>query len=147
MLQRFAALLVLLAIALPSQALEATNAVRVTPLMKTTATWDGKPISFPAGAGEATMLIVEIAPGGETGWHEHPVHSFAYLLEGNLEVTLADGRSNQLKPGDSLAEVVGVIHNGRVIGTTPVRILVVYTGAKGQALTTPHPEFRPAAKN
>lgn len=142
-MKRLTALLLLLALGLPAHALDPVGAVRVTPLMKTTTTWDGKPISFPTGQGEATMLIVEVAPGGETGWHEHPVHSFAYILDGDLEVTLADGRKNKLGPGEALPEVVGVIHNGRTVGDKPVRILVLYTATEGQKLTIPRPDFKP----
>lgn len=138
-----ALLLVLAALSLPAAALDAGGAVRVTPLMRTTSSWDGKPLAYPTGKAEVTMLIVEIAPGGETGWHEHGVSSFAYLLQGELEVRLADGRTNRLRAGDPLAEVVGVLHNGRVIGEQPVRILVMYTGAEGMGLTKAHPEFTP----
>lgn len=134
------------ALALPALALDASSTVKVTPLMRTTSSWDGKALAYPAGQAVATMLIVEIAPGGETGWHEHGVPSFAYLLQGELEVRLADGRTNRLKAGDPLAEVFGVLHNGRVIGEQPVRILVFYTGAEGIPLTTAHPEFTPPAK-
>ncbi|MBI5918212.1 MAG: cupin domain-containing protein [Nitrosomonadales bacterium] len=117
-------------------ALDADDAkVKVTQLMKTTQSWDGKPLTYPAGQAEVTGLIVEIAPGAETGWHLHPVPSFALLLEGSLEVLLEDGRIRRLEAGDSLAEVVSTWHNGRSVGTVPVRIVVFYTGAVGQPLT------------
>ena len=62
--------------------------VKVTPLLKTTQTWNGAPIKYPEGQAEITSLMIEIAPGGETKWHEHPVPSFGVLLEGTLEVSL-----------------------------------------------------------
>ncbi len=124
-------------------ALDASAGVKVTPLMKTSSSWDGKQIVYPAGQGEVTGLIVEIAPGGETGWHEHPVPSFAYILDGELEVTRSDGEVKLLKPGDTLAEVVNTLHNGRTLGAKPVKILVFYAGSKGGRLTIPHPEFLP----
>ncbi len=136
-------LLWLAAWALGAQAIDANLAVRVTPLMRTQASWDGQPIVYPPGKAEASMLIVEIVPGGETGWHEHAVPSFAYMLAGELEVSLADGRKNRLKAGDTLAEVVGVIHNGRNVGSEGVRILVFYTGAASLPLSKAHPDFRP----
>lgn len=135
-----------LTLALPALAIEATSAVRVTPLLRTAQSWDGKPIAYPGGAGEAVMLIVEIAPGGQTGWHEHGVPSFAYVLQGELEVSLADGRKNRLVAGDALAEVVGVLHNGRAVGETPVRLVVFYAAGDGRPLTVAHPEFRPPEK-
>jgi len=90
-----------------------------------------------------SALIVEIAPGGETGWHEHPVPSLAYILEGKLDVTRATGEVKHLAPGDALAEVVNTLHNGRAVGDKPVKLVVFYVGAQGKALTISHPEFQP----
>ncbi|MGE5319814.1 MAG: cupin domain-containing protein [Hyphomicrobiaceae bacterium] len=116
-------------------ALDASNGVRVTPLAKETTSWDGKPIVFPKGKAEMTALLVEIAPGAETGWHCHVVPNFAYMLEGTLQLTLDDGRVKLLKAGDALSEVVNRSHNGRNIGTTPVRLVVFYAGTTGTPLS------------
>lgn len=129
--------LALLSLALPAAAFESNTALKVTPLLKTTTTWEGKPIAYPAGQAEITGLIIEIAAGGETGWHSHPVPSFGMMLEGTLAVTLKDGRVKELKAGDAIAEVIGTVHNGRVIGNKPVKLIVFYAGAVGQALTQP----------
>jgi len=120
---------------LNAHALDSDDNVKVTSLMKTTSSWDGKPLSYPSGQAEITGLIVEVAPGAETGWHLHPVPSFGMLLDGVLEVTLEDGRVKHLEKGDSLAEVVNTWHNGRSVGTVPARIVVFYAGAVGQPLT------------
>jgi quercetin dioxygenase-like cupin family protein len=72
-------------------ALDPTATVAVTPLLKTTTSWDGQPLAYPLGPAEITGLHIEVAPGGETGWHQHNVPSFAIMLEGTLEVTLKDG--------------------------------------------------------
>jgi len=135
-----------LALSLPFlvQALDNSSAVKVTPLAKTSASWDGKPTVYPAGAAEVTSLIVELAAGGQTGWHEHPVPSFAYVMEGALEVTREGGATKVLHAGDMLTEVVGTLHNGRALDGKPVKLLVLYTGAAGQKLTIAHPEFVPA---
>lgn len=132
----------ILLLALPVHALDATSAVTVTPLLKTTTTWDGQPIVYPEGQGEVTAFIIELAANGETGWHEHPVPSFAYILEGELEVTRRDGSVKRLKPGEALVEVVNTFHNGRSLNDQPVKLVVFYTGAVGKKLTIPHPEFR-----
>jgi quercetin dioxygenase-like cupin family protein len=117
--------------------------LKVTPLLKTTTSWDGKPIVYPKGQSEVTTLIVEIAPEGETGWHEHPVPSFGYIMEGELELKLATGQVKILHSGDVLPESVGVLHNGRNIGEEPVKILVFYMGEVGSKLSVAHPEFAP----
>lgn len=135
-------LLALFGLALQSQALalEASSAVSVTPVLKTQTSWDGKPIVYPAGQAEVTGLIIEIAPGGETGWHLHPVPSFAVVLEGELQVQLKNGEVKRLKAGDALAEVVNTAHNGRNVGSTAVKLVVFYAGAAGQTLTVKQPE-------
>jgi quercetin dioxygenase-like cupin family protein len=140
---RFLCAFLALGLPLSASALDATPSVKVTPLMKTTTSWNGVPIVYPAGQAQVTALIVEIAPGGETGWHEHPVTSLAYVLEGNLDVTRATGEVKHLGPGDALAEVVNTLHNGRTQGDKPVKLVVFYIGAEGKALTIAHPEFHP----
>lgn len=134
-----------LALCLPwsAHAIDATATVKVTPLLKTDRAWNGVPIVYPAGQAEVTALVVEIAAGGVTGWHEHPVPSFAYILEGELEVTRASGEVRRLGPGDTLAEVVNTVHQGRALGDKPAKLLVFYIGARNTPLTVAHPELQP----
>ncbi|MCQ4167259.1 cupin domain-containing protein [Tahibacter harae] len=132
---RFLLALLFVAAVTPALALDGSAGVKATPLLKSTTSWDGKALAWPAGEAEGSMLLIEIAPGAETGWHSHPVPSFAYVLEGELEVSLQDGRKNRLQPGQALAEVVGVLHNGRNVGQGPVKLVVFYAASKGQALT------------
>jgi quercetin dioxygenase-like cupin family protein len=127
-----------------AQAIEPSQAIKVTQLLKTTQTWNGTPIKYPQGQAEITTLMIEIAPGGATNWHEHPVPSFGVLLEGTLEVSLADGKKKLLKPGEALAEVIATAHNGRNVGTTPLKLIVFYAGAVDQQqLSKPRPDVRP----
>lgn len=118
-----------------SHALDASQDVSVSPLLKITTSWNGVPIQYPAGQAEVTGLIVTIAKGGETGWHLHQVPSFGMVLEGHLEVSLKDGRSKIFHAGDALVEVVDTLHNGKNIGDTPVKIVVFYSGVVGSKLT------------
>ncbi|MBC7941586.1 MAG: cupin domain-containing protein [Chitinophagaceae bacterium] len=122
-------------VALSGIAAETTPPVAVTQILKTTNSWDGKPIIYPPGSGEVTALRIEIQPGAETGWHQHPVPSFALVLEGTLQITLRDGSSRRFGAGEVFAEVVNTSHNGRNVGAAPVKLLVVYAGASGIALT------------
>lgn len=116
-------------------ALEKSAAVKVTTLLQTTTSWDGKPLAYPAGQAEITGMMIEIAPGGETGWHLHPVPSFGMIIEGELEVQLKDGAVKRLKPGEALAEVVDTLHNGRNVGAVPVKLVVFYAGSTDRVLT------------
>jgi quercetin dioxygenase-like cupin family protein len=123
-------------------ATDTLEGVSVTPLAMETASWDGRPIVYPGGQAEVTALLVEVAPGAQTGWHCHLVPSFAYLLEGTLELALDDGRTKRLQAGDALAEVVSRLHNGRNVGSTPVKLVVFYTGAAGVPLSVKQGDCR-----
>ena len=116
-------------------ALEPSASVKVSTVLKTSTSWDGKPLVYPTGKAEITGMVIEIPPGGETGWHLHPVPSFGLILEGELEVKLKDGAVKRLKSGEALAEVVNTLHNGRNVGTVPVKLIVFYAGSVGGKLT------------
>jgi quercetin dioxygenase-like cupin family protein len=116
-------------------AIDPSADIKATTILKAQTSWDGSPITYPRGKPEVTGMLIEIAPGGETGWHLHPVNSFAVLLEGELEVTLKNGACKRLKAGDAFAEVANTLHNGRSVGTVPAKIIVFYVGEVGQALS------------
>lgn len=115
--------------------LEKADSLKVLTILKTATSWNGNPIEYPTGKPEISGLTIEIPPGGETGWHKHPVPSFAMILEGELEVKLKDGSVKRLKTGEALAEVVDTFHNGRNVGTVPVKLVVFYAGVADQKLT------------
>jgi quercetin dioxygenase-like cupin family protein len=129
------ALLCTTLVSLSGFAAEATPPVAVAQVLETANNWDGKPIVYPQGSGEVTALTIEIQPGAEAGWHQHPVPSFAVVLEGTLQVTLRDGSSRRVGAGEAFAEVASTSHNGRNAGAAPVKLFVVYAGASGTALT------------
>jgi quercetin dioxygenase-like cupin family protein len=112
-------------------ALEQSATVKVLTVLNTESSWNGKPIEYPSGKAEVTGMVVEIAPGGETGWHLHPVPSFGIVLEGELELQLISGAVKRLKAGEAVAEVVNTLHNGRNLGQVPVKLVVFYIGSAG----------------
>lgn len=116
-------------------ALDVSPAIKVKPLIKSTTSWNGAPLVYPQGQAEISGMLIEIAPGAETGWHGHPVPSFGVVLEGTLEVTLKDGRKKRVGPGEALIEVVDTLHFGRNVGKQAVKLIVFYAGASGMALT------------
>ena len=128
-------LAVLLNVWSPAYCLDPAPGVRSTLGLRTDSSWDGKQIEYPKGQAEVTGMLIEVDPGQETGWHRHSVPSFAMVIEGELEVTLQDGRKKHLKAGDLLAEVVDVAHTGKNVGSGVVKLVVFYAGAKGVALT------------
>lgn len=127
---------------LTSSALEASATIKVTPLIQSTQSWSGASIAYPEGQAQITGLMIEIAPGADTGWHQHPAPSFGVIMQGTLEVTLRDGRVKRLQAGDALIEVVNTDHIGRNVGEVPVKLIVFYAGAVGQVLTVKTDEVK-----
>lgn len=115
--------------------IEPTETVKVTPVLKTQDNWYGDQIVYPAGKAEVTVVVVEVAPGGETGWHYHPVPSIGMLLEGDIEVEFEDGETRHLAAGEAAAEAVNVLHNGHNRGEVTAKLVVFYTGTTGLLLT------------
>lgn len=85
---------------------------------------------------EVTALTVEIAPGGETGWHMHSVPVYAYMLAGTITVEMEDGRSFTFKEGEPIFEVMNLRHNGRNLTQKPLKLVVFYLGEKGKPNVT-----------
>lgn len=112
------------------------GAVQVTRLLKTQLDAAGQPLTYPTdGKAEITVVHVEVAPGGRTGWHIHPLPCVAYMLEGELQVTLIDGRVHTFKAGEALMEMVNYEHEGLNPGTTPAKLVMTVIGTEGQAFT------------
>lgn len=80
------------------------------------------------------MLLVELPPGAETGWHTHPMPCCAYILSGQITVEVRDRKGHSTKhtyrAGQAIAETVNTLHNGKNTGKTPVRILMTVVGVK-----------------
>ncbi len=50
-------------------ATETSAAVKVTPELTTSQSWDGVLLTYQQGQAEITGIRIETAPGGETCWH------------------------------------------------------------------------------
>ena len=104
----------------------------VTALLSTGKTVLGQTVSYPVGApARVTAAIVAMQPGAETGWHEHDVPLFGYMLEGELTVDYGAKGTRVYRKGDSLVEAIDVPHSGRNTGSGVARILAVFMGADG----------------
>jgi quercetin dioxygenase-like cupin family protein len=116
-----------------------TGNIKVRVLMKTDTTSIGQPVEYPdIDDAEVTAIEVEIPPGGETGWHRHPVPGYAVILSGELTLETEDGKSfvfSADSPRRAFAEVVKVRHNGRNLGKKPVTLIAFFTGEKGKPFT------------
>jgi quercetin dioxygenase-like cupin family protein len=105
------------------------NIVDVSTDIKTIA---GEPIEYPSTPNPViSSNILTIPPGGVTDWMTHPVQPYLYILEGTLTVEFAaDGSRQTFKAGQAFLQTRTHWHRGRNDGTTPVRFLGVFVGAK-----------------
>jgi len=58
----------------------------------------------------ATTLEVTFAPGVASTPHRHPGPIFGYVLEGELEFSVGDGKVRALKAGDTFYEPAMALH-------------------------------------
>ena len=65
-------------------------------------------------------------PGAETGRHTHPGPTVFVLLEGELEETLADGKTRTLTAGQGYWKLAGTEHNVRNVAGKPARAIAVH---------------------
>lgn len=104
----------------------------ITALLDTRDTIIGQPIAYPTGApAKITSAIVTMMPGEETGWHQHDVPMFGYILEGEVTVDYGEKGTRVYRRGDAVMEAMDWPHNGRNSGSVPARILAVFMGADG----------------
>ena len=59
----------------------------------------------------------------------------AVIIKGILELTDKDVTKQIFKKDDAFNEVVNIIHSAKVIGETPVEVIVFYAGTKKLPLT------------
>ena len=74
------------------------------------------------GAQLSTMFMVQYAPDGVAGAHDHPFEETYFFLEGQAEATF-DGERHTLGPGDVAWAGVGCVHSFRNVGGGPLRWL------------------------
>ena len=105
-------------------------------LAQTTVNSLGQPIAWPqGGTPEVTALLVEMAPGEELPWHQHPVPLLGYIFSGQLTVYQISGEKRIVHAGEVSLESVGVVHRGINEGSEPCKMVVFVLGLKGVDFT------------
>ncbi len=116
----------------------------VTRLLSTGATVLSQPITYPTqGPAKIVSVIVTMLPGEETGWHQHDVPMYGYILEGEVTVDYGSKGMRVYRQGEAVIEAVDVPHNGRNTGKVPARVLAVFMGADGVPDTVMLPGHKP----
>lgn len=110
--------------------------VKVSLIKKATSAANGQKLTYAkAEKPEVTVALVEIPPGGDTGWHSHPIPVYAYILSGSMAVEVEGGGQYNFKEGEAILEVIDTPHIGRNMGKAPVKLVVFYTGMEGETNT------------
>lgn len=110
---------------------------RITPLLTTDKTVMDERIVYPtSGPAELTAAIMALAPGAETPWHVHNVPLAGIVLDGEITVDYGDKGTRTFKTGEAIAEAMQGPHRGMNKSDQPVRVFVLYMGAKGVPTTT-----------
>ncbi len=84
---------------------------------------------------EAVMQLVEFLPGGASGKHYHPGHSFGYVLEGALTVESDGHPPVTARAGEVTQEVPGHVHDAKNLTGSPLKLFVLRVHPKGQPVT------------
>jgi quercetin dioxygenase-like cupin family protein len=104
-------------------------AIKRTPLQKA---------EFPDGF-VSVSAIAEIPAGGAAGRHSHPGVELGYIVEGEADLILDGQPAQHLKAGDSYQVPMGTIHDAKVSGDKPLKVLTVYIVDKSKPLASPAP--------
>ena len=109
---------------------------KTQPLIKTGQTRDKQPIAYPkTDKPELISVIGTIEPGGRTPLHEHPVPTYVYVLEGEVELQSHGGEPARYKAGEAYIEALNHKHQLFNKGSIPAKVLVVFVGEVGKPTT------------
>jgi quercetin dioxygenase-like cupin family protein len=88
---------------------------------------------------ELILGIAEIAPGGSTGRHTHFGIETGYALSGTSSMEIDGEPARVMRAGESYVIPAGKVHDAKVVGPEPAKVLAVYVVEKGKPLATPAP--------
>jgi len=86
----------------------------------------GQPIRLPQRNAQVIVSTYDIAAGAVLPEHMHPFPRYGYVLAGTLRVTNTETKEDrEYKPGDFILEAVAQWHRAAVVGSDPVKLLVI----------------------
>jgi quercetin dioxygenase-like cupin family protein len=95
---------------------------------------------YTVGDTQYVLREITIAPGGSTGWHEHPGTLHGVVTKGVLSHFDATCKTDGVyKAGQSVSEGSDYVHIGKNLGTVPMVLDVLYTNPAGQPLAIDEP--------
>ncbi len=88
---------------------------------------------------EVVTAVAEIPPGMSAGRHTHPGPETSYVIEGSASLEVEGEVPRVVKAGDSFSIPAGKVHDAKVVGDKPVKVLATYIVEKGKPLASPAP--------
>ena len=87
---------------------------------------------------EVKMVIVNFAPGEDLAAHRHPIPTFGYVLEGELESTF-DNKVYRYKAGDAFYERPNGLHarTRNMSKDKPAKLIAFFVGDKAKPFLVP----------
>jgi quercetin dioxygenase-like cupin family protein len=142
--RRLPAVVLLSLVGTMTAAAQQQTAVKATELLKATTTITGQKLEYPRRNPQVTATLVEIPPGVDVGWHEHPNIRYVYVLDGTLTIELENGTKRDFPAGTIFVEAVGTKHHGLNTGSAPAKVLFIDHSEEGQSnfVRTEPPEQR-----
>lgn len=104
----------------------ATSPTGVVGVIHGRATLPAANVAVPAGP-EFVIQRVEIAPGGEAGWHSHPGHTFVLVTGSGVTFVHGDCTTTAVPAGTGFVDQPNVVHNVRNTGTATAVLFATYT--------------------
>lgn len=88
---------------------------------------------------EAVVVRVDVAANAAAGRHTHPGDEVAYVMEGQLQLTVEGQAPRLVKAGESFTVPAGVPHDAHNDGAGTAKLVGVYLVEKGKPLVAPAP--------
>jgi quercetin dioxygenase-like cupin family protein len=86
---------------------------------------------------EAIAARVEVAAGGQSGWHTHPGDEISVVNDGEVVLMVAGQPPRKVVAGEGFIIPAGTPHNAKNESAAPVKLVGVYIVEKGKPLASP----------
>ena len=80
------------------------------------------------GATQSSTIVYEIEPGGRLGWHTDATEETQYIIAGQGELRMEDGK-HAVGPGSVFVLPTGVRHDLANVGTETLRAVAFFAAA------------------
>ena len=89
----------------------------------------GQKINYPnVKNAEVSIQKITFPPGSSTGWHQHEIPVFSYILKGKLTVEIEGHKTVTYSEGECFAETFNTIHQGSNKTKEDLVVLAIYLG-------------------